>query len=143
MDNSASYSRGARNNNPANIRLGSKWLGLCKNQTDKDFCQFVSMLYGVRAFLVLCRTYRNKYGITTLREFIHRFAPSNENDTEAYFRYLIKYVPRVLSFEYDYYTLAHYVFRYESGVKISIDTINMIAGSFYISIISKDLFSPP
>lgn len=138
-----SYTRGARNNNPANIRRGSHWLGLCKEQSDKDFCQFVSMSYGIRAFLVLCRTYRNKYGISTLREFVHRFAPSNENDTDAYFNYLVKYVPRVLSFEYDYYTLAHYVFRYESRVKIDISSIGMIADRFYISIIPKDLSSPP
>ena len=36
-------SRGVRNNNPCNIRLGSDWQGLSDRQEDKSFCPFVSM----------------------------------------------------------------------------------------------------
>lgn len=78
------FTRGVRNNNPANIRKGSNWLGLCAVQKDSAFCQFVSMPFGIRALLVLLRTYRNKYDKVTLREIIHRFAPPTENNTWEY-----------------------------------------------------------
>ena len=45
----AKIARGERNNNPGNIRHGAKWQGLASTQTDKDFCQFISPEYGIRA----------------------------------------------------------------------------------------------
>ena len=49
--------RGIRNNNPLNIRRGaSQWQGLKRRQTDKDFCQFVTVAYGYRAALRAQRT---------------------------------------------------------------------------------------
>ncbi|EHF3470690.1 TPA: structural protein [Proteus mirabilis] len=76
--------RGERNNNPGNIRHGSKWQGLSAQQTDKDFCQFVSPEYGIRAIYVLMRTYEKKYGLCSIREIINRYAPPKENNTEGY-----------------------------------------------------------
>lgn len=77
--------RGIRNNNPANIRLGCKWKGLAENQTDKEFCQFVSMKWGVRALLVTLHTYVVKHHLHTVREIITRWAPpSDGNNTEKY-----------------------------------------------------------
>ncbi|EMG6580863.1 structural protein [Providencia huaxiensis] len=76
--------RGERNNNPGNIRHGSKWQGLSSTQTDKDFCQFISPEYGIRAIFVLMRTYEKKYGLCSVRQIINRYAPPNENNTEGY-----------------------------------------------------------
>ena len=84
--------RALRNNNPCNIRLGSRWFGLCKDQTDPSFCQFTSMMYGFRAFFKLAYTYVNKYHIRTIRGFIGRFAPPNENNTCAYIDMLSSYL---------------------------------------------------
>lgn len=84
--------RGLRNNNPANIRRGSSWVGLCKEQKDKSFCQFVSMEYGIRAFLVLMRTYHYKYKLNTIEKILHRFAPLSENNTYAYIAFVEKYM---------------------------------------------------
>ena len=82
-------SRGLRNNNPLNIRLShDKWVGRCKRQTDPQFFQFETMAYGYRAAFVLLRTYRQKYGYNTLQAIIQRWAPSNENNTEAYIRHV-------------------------------------------------------
>ena len=53
--------RGERNNNPGNIRHGSKWQGLSAQQTDPSFCQFVSPEYGIRAIYKLLQTYQKKY----------------------------------------------------------------------------------
>ncbi|HCT3785201.1 TPA: structural protein [Proteus mirabilis] len=76
--------RGERNNNPGNIRHGSKWQGLSAQQTDKDFCQFVSPEYGIRAIYKLLQTYQNKYELNTVESIIDRYAPPNENNTTGY-----------------------------------------------------------
>ena len=81
--------RGIRNNNPANIRRGCIWRGLSKTQSDKEFCQFISMAWGVRALLVTLRTYVKKYHLHTVREIITRWAPpSDGNNTEAYIKFV-------------------------------------------------------
>ena len=81
--------RGYRNNNPLNIRHSKdKWKGRAPRQTDPLFVQFTSMAYGYRAAFVLLRTYRMKYGYNTIRKIIQRWAPSNENNTEAYIRHV-------------------------------------------------------
>ncbi|MGN3437077.1 structural protein [Proteus penneri] len=76
--------RGERNNNPGNIRHGSKWQGLSAQQTDKDFCQFVSPEYGIRAIYKLLQTYQKKYELNTVESIIDRYAPPNENNTVSY-----------------------------------------------------------
>ena len=76
--------RGERNNNPGNIRHGSKWQGLPAQQTDKDFCQFVSPEYGIRAIYKLLQTYQKKYELNTVESIIDRYAPPNENNTVGY-----------------------------------------------------------
>ncbi|WP_235376222.1 structural protein [Proteus faecis] len=76
--------RGERNNNPGNIRHGSKWQGLSAQQTDKDFCQFVSPEYGIRAIYKLLQTYQKKYELNTVESIIDRYAPPNENNTVGY-----------------------------------------------------------
>ncbi|MBD2797718.1 structural protein [Xenorhabdus sp. 18] len=80
--------RGIRNNNPGNIRHGDKWQGLCSRQTDKSFCQFQAPEYGIRAMFVILRNYVKLYGDKTIRQFISRWAPKIENDTEAYINYV-------------------------------------------------------
>lgn len=85
-----STSRGIRNCNPLNIRRnGTKWQGLCEQQTDKSFFQFKTMAYGYRAAIKTLLTYYNKYGLKTIREIISRWAPPCENDTENYIRVVV------------------------------------------------------
>ena len=102
--------RGIRNNNPANIRRGCNWKGLAKVQTDKEFCQFKTMTWGVRALLVTLRTYVVKHHLHTVREIINRWAPpSDGNNTEAYIKFVEREInelnaPISLSLqEYDFY----------------------------------------
>ncbi|WP_100160023.1 structural protein [Proteus columbae] len=80
----AKIARGERNNNPGNIRHGSKWQGLSIEQTDKEFCQFISPEYGIRAIYKLLQTYQKKYGLNTIKTIINRYAPPNENNTAGY-----------------------------------------------------------
>ena len=76
--------RGIRNNNPLNIRRGTNWKGLSKTQNDPSFCQFDSMTYGLRAGLIIIRTYMHRYNLNTIFEIVSRWAPPKENNTDAY-----------------------------------------------------------
>lgn len=93
--------RGIRNNNPLNIKKGSKWNGLKDTQTDPVFCQFKSMQYGVRAAFYLLRKYMSGYnGLTekfnTIEKIVRRWAPESENQTQAYINNVAKFsgIPR-------------------------------------------------
>lgn len=84
-------SRGLRNNNPLNIRhSASRWQGARVEQTDKAFVQFTSMTMGYRAAWRILETYFNNFEEQhkpfTPRNIIYRWAPPNENDSEAYLR---------------------------------------------------------
>ncbi len=81
-------SRGIRNNNPGNIRWGDEWKGLVLEvqRTDKSFCQFKAPEFGIRAMIIILRNYQSKYGLKTITGIIKRWAPPNENDTQAYIR---------------------------------------------------------
>lgn len=78
--------RGIRNNNPGNIRWGDEWQGLVDKprRTDKSFCQFTSPEYGIRAMVIILRNYQRNYGLRCIADMINRWAPPNENDTQAY-----------------------------------------------------------
>ena len=76
--------RGLRNNNPGNIRHSStKWRGEIKG-SDPDFKTFERIEDGYRALIKLLKTYYNKYGLTSINGIVNRWAPPNENDTNAY-----------------------------------------------------------
>lgn len=82
--------RGIRNNNPLNIRIGNTWLGEKPHPTDKEFEEFVSMPYGIRASFVILRRYLNRYKLNTIRLIVERWAPRSENDTEEYVKFVCK-----------------------------------------------------
>ena len=82
-------SRGLRNCNPGNIRQSrSKFKGEVRPSRDSAFKEFESMAYGYRAMFVLLDTYRTRYGLSTIREIISRWAPPSENFTEGYIRFV-------------------------------------------------------
>lgn len=85
-------SRGIRNNNPLNIRHNPRnhWLGLSLNQTDPAFCQFESMTYGVRAAMKLLRNYAIQLKRCTIKDYITRWAPPSENNTQNYIDFICK-----------------------------------------------------
>lgn len=101
-------SRGVRNRNPGNIDFNPRndWqgqLGLEVGVLSPRFALFDSPENGIRALGKLLINYRGKDGmpgigapgIDTVRETISRWAPGNENDTEAY----IKAVARAVGVE--------------------------------------------
>ncbi|CAN2976032.1 Structural protein P5 [Pseudomonas sp. PM2] len=84
--------RGIRNFNPGNIRhaQGVRWQGMAAAQTDSAFVQFTAPRWGIRAIARVLITYQDKRlakdgsRIDTVREFVERWAPPSENDTNAY-----------------------------------------------------------
>lgn len=85
--------RGIRNNNPGNIRYdGTKWMGLAMPPSDGAFCRFESALFGIRAIAKILVTYNKKYGLCTIGQIISRWAPPNENDTNAYISHICRAV---------------------------------------------------
>lgn len=86
MESNSLLPRGYRNNNPVNIRISSnKWNGKVSPNTDGAFEQFIDLVHGYRAALVLLRGkgYING-GINTIRKMITKFAPATENYTDGY-----------------------------------------------------------
>lgn len=76
--------RGIRNNNPLNLRIGNDWIGEVQFPSDPVFEQFNSMLYGLRAGMVVLRRYILHYRRDNISKIITSWAPSNENDTQRY-----------------------------------------------------------
>ncbi|APE99591.1 structural protein P5 [Pseudomonas putida] len=89
--------RGVRNRNPGNIDYNPRnaWqgqLGLEESVSKPRFARFDHPENGIRALGKLLINYRGKdgmpgvggKGIDTVLETINRWAPSNENDTQAY-----------------------------------------------------------
>lgn len=84
--NKPAVPRGIRNCNPGNIRWGSPWQGLVPpdKRTDKDFCQFTTAAWGIRAICRILITYQDNYALDTITKIIGRWAPAAENDTASY-----------------------------------------------------------
>ena len=77
--------RGLRNNNPGNIRkTRDKWQGLKTEQTDESFFQFEAPKWGYRALIRTLQNYRRRHGCQTIADFIRRWAPHTENNTNGY-----------------------------------------------------------
>lgn len=76
--------RGIRNNNPLNIRIGNRWQGEVEHPTDRQFEQFISMEWGIRAAFIILKRYIRRYGHNTIASIVATWAPTNENNTRAY-----------------------------------------------------------
>lgn len=78
--------RGIRNNNPGNLKFNAydKWQGLATPPSDGEFFIFANPTYGIRAAARTLIVYQDKHGCKTIADFIGRWAPDSENDTDAY-----------------------------------------------------------
>lgn len=120
--------RGIRNNNPLNIRIsGQMWRGKIKDNTDGSFEQFETMEWGIRAAIVICRTYIRQHHIDTPAAIIKRWAPAVENNTEAYITYVLDeanlYRNERISqnSKFQILRLLHAMAKYENGVDVQFD----------------------
>ncbi len=84
-------SRGLRNKNPGNIRINrSRFQGEVVPSSDSEFKEFMSLAWGYRAMFLIIHNYNQLYGINTLDKIIGRWAPEEENDTNAYISVVAK-----------------------------------------------------
>ena len=84
--------RGLRNCNPGNIRKSADvFQGEIVPSGDSDFKQFRTMAYGYRAMFKILFNYYRVYGLKTIRQLISRWAPKNENNTQAYVKLVASY----------------------------------------------------
>lgn len=90
--------RAVRNNNPGNIRVGTKWQGLMPREqmtpeqaTETSFCVFEDAVAGFRAMAEIFHTYYKRDGICTIKQAITRWAPPSENNTKAYVQSVCDY----------------------------------------------------
>lgn len=132
--------RGVRNNNPFNvIKSSSCWLGLKPKYqcTDKVFCEFIEMKYGIRCGLVLLRKYIQVYHLSDVRGIISRFAPSTENDTETYIKFVEGSMRRDgftstgIEFGSDkFYSMCLAILRFESQYVTSVSYLDAVRKYF-------------
>lgn len=121
--------RGIRNNNPLNIRIGNVWLGEVKENTDGEFEQFTSMIYGLRAAIVLLRRYICHYHLNTIAQIVSRWAPGSENNTRLYINFVSERLGIADDTPLDFYdksticSLVGAMAYYECGSSIPIDPI--------------------
>jgi hypothetical protein len=89
--------RGFLNCNPGNMDRGEPpWngeirdLAHCANEVQKGelvhgrFCVFVDAPHGIRAMVKNLWAYHDRLGCRTIRDYINRWAPPNENNTAGY-----------------------------------------------------------
>ena len=126
------WPRGFRNGNGGNIdySAANKWQGLASppiepkplDGTRPRFCRFTSAVWGLRAVFRTLITYQDKYDLSTIAAIIARWAPGNENNTEAYIASVCKATGRkrdeVLDLQIyeDAMPLARAIVRHELGV---------------------------
>ena len=124
-------------NNIFNIRkgLGPKWKG--ETGVCKGFVEFETREHGIRAWIVLMRTYRVKYRCATVRAIVTRFAPPNENNTQAYIKYCRERVYKSeitwLSTTADYVRLGCAMAKMETGTELTAHEIYEVMRKFNVN----------
>ena len=123
-------------NNIFNIRQGAKWKGM--TGVRKGFVEFENQEYAIRAWLILMRTYRRRYGCKTIRQIVTRFAPPNENNTEQYIDYCCEQLRMTadmeLEFEIFYVALASAMARMETAVRLRMNDVEKVTKKYNIHI---------
>ena len=122
-------------NNPFNLRCCSSnhWLG--EDQPYRGFCTFDTLEHGIRAFLIVIRSYIVKHKLRRICDIINRFAPPCENHTLLYIMYVcgddFHDDTEIDSFE-KLCIIAQRMANYESGTYISLYTIFSVAKHYHI-----------
>ena len=80
--------RGIRNNNPLNLEYGAFTIKMGAAGSDGRFATFPTMEHGICAAATNLIGYQTNRGINTVAGAIARWAPSNENNTQAYITFV-------------------------------------------------------
>lgn len=124
----AGKTRGIRNNNPGNIRWDgvTNWKGQ-SGADDAGFIQFDAPEFGIRAMTRVLQSYQRR-GVVTLGDIVSTWAPTNENNTEAYIRSVEKrtgWARDQVMFAQNYPALIDAIIYHENGSQpYEVATIN-------------------
>ena len=100
--------RSVRCNNPGNIERGDPWQGLADDQTvDDRFAVFKAPKWGFRALARTLITYYDKHKKDTVSKVIRRWAPPNENQTEAYIAAVCRFTKFLPNQQLDLHSYEH------------------------------------
>ena len=124
-------------NNIFNIRAGrAQWLGM--TGTCKGFVEFETREHGIRAWLVLMRTYRRR-GLKTIRQIVSTYAPPSENETERYIqncsRMVVRHADAPLQHDIEYDMLGVAMARMETGTRLDISEVRSVMKKYNIHIV--------
>ena len=115
--------KGIRNNNPTNLRYVPTivWIGQ-KGGDSGGYAIFDNAANGLRAGFINLHTGFNNYGTDTVRKIITRWAPHNENPTDAYVSYVAKTVgvspDQRVSYSQYARALIRAITQFENGVTV-------------------------
>lgn len=128
MGITAHLPRGFRNNNPLNIEYNPRnpWKGQTGIESAGRFATFESMEHGVRAGAKLVQNYMRRYGLRTVYGIINRWAPSHENDTNAYAEHVAQKLgvsPYEPIQESDIPELIYHMIKHENGEYLDRQTV--------------------
>ena len=134
--------RGFRNKNPLNIdyNKANQWdgqTGIETGVTSPRFATFSTMEYGVRAAAKLVQNYMRRYNLKTVHSIVNRWAPSKENDTNAYAEHVAHKLgvsPYEPILESDIPQLLYHMIKHENGQYLDMSTV--IKGSAMAGIVA-------
>ena len=105
----------------------------------KGFVEYDSQEHCIRAWWVLMRTYRRRYGCTTVRQIVTRYAPPSENNTERYIQYCCQTVVlgdgTPIGQDIMYAMLGVAMARMETGVRLDISEVREVMKKYDIRIV--------
>lgn len=133
-------SLGIRNNNPFNIKYNNinKWKG--QTGSNKGFCVFSDMEFGLRAGIYLLRKYIYVYKLTSVKAIIGRFAPPSENRTSSYISFVCEFMGVSSDFEIDIHSelflsylwkLCCAICSYESWYNLSCEEFLLVYNKYF------------
>lgn len=90
INRGADAALGYRNRNPGNVRYdgASRWDGMVGNPRQNDFIQFENDHYGIRSVARNVLTQYERGDYNTISGLLNRYAPRNQNNTQAYINHL-------------------------------------------------------
>ena len=104
----------------------------------KGFVEYDSQEHCIRAWWVLMRTYRRRYGCTTVRQIVTRYAPPSENDTVRYVGFCCRRTGLgpdcELNGERDYARLGVAMARMETGTQVSVRDMASVRSEYHINL---------
>lgn len=108
-----------RRHNPGNIRYrhDNAWVGQLPTPNN-GFVQFTTDWSGYRAVFLLLKTYHDRDHCETVQDFITRWAPPTENNTDHYLQFIFDHYDlpwwHLMQAPADYLTLGIAIMDYES-----------------------------